>query len=70
MQDKSIKKYLSEIGRAGGKSKSPAKLAAIAENAKQPRPGRRIPDEELTDKQRKQREYAARRKAKLEAEKK
>jgi hypothetical protein len=29
-----IRSYFSAIGRVGGKSKSPAKLAAIAENAK------------------------------------
>jgi hypothetical protein len=30
----SARKWLSHIGKLGGKSKSPAKLAAIAKNAK------------------------------------
>jgi hypothetical protein len=29
-----VRAYLAEIGRKGGKSKSPTKLAAIAKNAK------------------------------------
>ena len=29
-----VRAYLAEIGKVGGKSKSPAKLAAIAKNAK------------------------------------
>ena len=29
-----IKKYLSEIGRRGGLSRSPAKIAAVRENVK------------------------------------
>ena len=29
-----VRAYLAEIGKLGGKSKSPAKLAAIAKNAK------------------------------------
>jgi len=30
-----------ELGRKGGKAKSAAKTAAVRENAKRPRPGRR-----------------------------
>lgn len=53
MDDK-IKEYMREIGARGGSSKSEAKLRAIAENAKLAgRP--RIPDEQLTDAQRKRR---------------
>ena len=29
-----VREWLAEIGKRGGKSKSPAKLAAIAQNAK------------------------------------
>jgi hypothetical protein len=29
-----VRKWFSEMGKRGGKSKSPAKLAAIAQNAK------------------------------------
>jgi hypothetical protein len=29
-----VRAYLAQIGKLGGKSKSPAKLAAIAQNAK------------------------------------
>jgi hypothetical protein len=39
MEDKAtpptaVRKWLAQIGKKGGKSKSPAKLAAIKENAK------------------------------------
>jgi hypothetical protein len=36
-----IKKYLAKIGRKGGLSKSPLKLAAITENLKKARSKRR-----------------------------
>lgn len=37
----SVRAYLAEIGRIGGKKTSAAKAAAAKRNAKQPRPNRR-----------------------------
>lgn len=37
MADDPVKKYLADIGREGGKSKSPLKLTAIKENARRPK---------------------------------
>jgi DUF438 domain-containing protein len=43
---KIVKRYLSELGRRGGKVSSPAKTAAVRANAKKPRPGARKKKEE------------------------
>jgi hypothetical protein len=44
---KTIKRYLADQGRKGGKVSSPAKTAAVRANAKKPRHGARKNKEEV-----------------------